>query len=48
VSIVGRVTLIKFALSFMFLFYLSIFMVPKFVNKEMIKIKDSFCGLGSW
>jgi len=41
-SITGTVTMIKSALSSMFLFYLSIFKVPKVVNKEMIKIQRQF------
>jgi len=38
----GRVTLMKSALSSMFIFFLSIFKVPKSVNKEMIKIQRQF------
>jgi len=36
---VGRVTMIKFALLPMFIFFLSLFKMPKVVNKELIKIQ---------
>jgi len=37
-SMARRVTMIKSALSSMFLFFLSLFKIPKAVNKELIKI----------
>jgi len=46
ISLAARVTLIKSALSSMFLFFLSIFKVPKFVDIEMVKIPPEFLWVG--